>query len=263
MLAGPTTDRPSRARPVADAPVAALVAAAEDLAKGWLVELVAAGPLDAAAALPFAELAREGPALCAAVARALSDDAELARLAPGGDLAPLAARAGALAGARDAASAVAAIDALRRVLWEAALTELPRAPGTLVADLADRLAATSATVVAATLTPRHAAPAPPPTGEPAASPPGSPAPGGSAAEAPGAPGIVPDRFAAGDPRDGAATAEADRFAAGGPDDGAATAEADRFAAGGPDDGAATAEADRFAAGGPRESAAGAADEADP
>ena len=180
MLAGPTTDRPSRARPVADAPVAALVAAAEDLAKGWLLELVAAGPLDAAAALPFAELAREGPALCAAVARALRDDAELARLAPGGDLAPLAARAGALAGARDAASAVAAIDALRRVLWEAALTELPRAPGTLVADLADRLAATSATVVAATLSPRSPAPAPPPTGEPATSPPGSPAPGASA-----------------------------------------------------------------------------------
>src|SRR6059058_3091125 len=97
MPAGPT-DRLARARPVADAPVAALVAAAEDLAKGWLLELVAAGPLDAAAALPFAELAREGPALCAAVARGLRDDAELARLAPGGDLAPLAARAGALAG---------------------------------------------------------------------------------------------------------------------------------------------------------------------
>src|SRR5205809_835218 len=103
MLAGPTTDRPSRARPVADAPVAALVAAAEG-----------------------------------------------------------------------------AIGALGRGLWEAALTELPRAPGTLVADLADRLAATSATVVAATLSPRSAAPAPPPTGEPATSPPGSPAPGASA-----------------------------------------------------------------------------------
>src|SRR3989442_6170239 len=124
MLAGPI-DRPARARPVADAPVAALVAAAEDLAKGWLLELVAAGPLDAAAALPFAELAREGPALCAAVARALRDDAELARLAPGGDLAPLAARAGALAGAGDAASAVAPVHPLRRLPWGTPPAELP------------------------------------------------------------------------------------------------------------------------------------------
>ena len=280
MLAGPTTDRPSRARPVADAPVAALVAAAEDLAKGWLLELVAAGPLDAAAALPFAELAREGPALCAAVARGLRDDAELARLAPGGDLAPLAARAGALAGARDAASAVAAIDALRRVLWEAALTELPRAPGTLVADLADRLAATSATVVAATLSPRSPAPAPPPTGEPATSPPGSPAPGASAPDLAG----EPDRFAdAGGAYDGAAAAagEPDRFtdagadrppreparaagrlaAGGGAHDGAAAAagEPDRLAAADADPGELADVADRFA-GGAHDGAVGAADE---
>src|SRR5439155_764848 len=107
MLAGPTTDRPSRARPVADAPVAALVAAAEDLAKGWLLELVAAGPLDAAAALPFAELAREGPALCAAVARGLRDDAELARLAPGPDLASEPDRFADAGGAYDGAAAAA------------------------------------------------------------------------------------------------------------------------------------------------------------
>src|SRR5256885_5306784 len=131
MPAGPI-DRPARARPVADAPVAALVAAAEDLAKGWLLELVSAGPLDAAAALPFAELAREGPALCAAVARALRDDAELARLAPGGDLAPLAARAGALAGAGGAASAVAPVRAPRprpRGTAPPGVPPAPRPPG--------------------------------------------------------------------------------------------------------------------------------------
>src|SRR3954454_16483386 len=113
MPPGPT-DRASRARPVADAPVAALVAGAEDLAKAWLLELVAAGPLSDALELPLGDLAREGPALCTAVARALGDAAELARLRPDGDLPPLAGRAAALAGARDAASAAAAVEALRR-----------------------------------------------------------------------------------------------------------------------------------------------------
>src|SRR5436189_5319442 len=68
MPPGPS-DRASRARPVADAPVAALIAASEDLAKAWLLELVAAGPLSAAPSLPLESLASEGPALCAAVAR--------------------------------------------------------------------------------------------------------------------------------------------------------------------------------------------------
>src|SRR4051794_458353 len=150
MPAGPT-DRPSRARPVADAPVAALIADADELGKGWLLELVASGPLAAAQGLPLDDLIRDGPALCSAVARALGDDVELARLAPGGDLAPLAARAAALAGAHDPRAAVAAVDALRRVIWDASLAELPRAPGALVADLADRLAAVCSGVVAAAL----------------------------------------------------------------------------------------------------------------
>ena len=45
------------------------------------------------------DLARDAPALCAAVLRAVGSDAELRRLERGGDLAGLAARAGALAGA--------------------------------------------------------------------------------------------------------------------------------------------------------------------
>ena len=157
MPAGPT-DRPTRARPVADAPVTALIAGADELAKGWLLELVASGPLAAASGLPLDDLVRDGPALCAAMARALSDDAELARLAPDGDLTPLAARAAELAGAHDPRAAVAAIDALRRVLWDAALAQAPRAPGALVADLADRLAAVCSTVVAAALAPPADAP---------------------------------------------------------------------------------------------------------
>src|SRR4051812_606393 len=163
MPPGPS-DRASRARPVADAPVAALIAASEDLAKAWLLELVAAGPLSAAPSLPLESLASEGPALCAAVARALGDDVELARLRPGGDLAALAARAGAVAGARDPGATVVALETLRRVIWDAALAEVPRAPAALVADLADRLAAVCATVVNASLA------APPPADEPADEP---------------------------------------------------------------------------------------------
>jgi hypothetical protein len=81
------------ARPVADAPVAALTAAPDALARDWLVALMARAPLTAAASVPVAELAREAPALCAAMVRALASELELERLAQG-DLAALAARAG-------------------------------------------------------------------------------------------------------------------------------------------------------------------------
>src|SRR3954449_6742071 len=155
MPSGPN-DRASRARPVADAPVAALVADAEDVAKAWLLELVAAGPLAGAAALPLDAFSREAPTLCAAVARALGDDVELARLQARGDLAAVAAGVGTLAGASAPAGAVAAVEALRRAVWDAALGELGRPSGALVADLADRLAAVCALLVAAS---RGAAPA--------------------------------------------------------------------------------------------------------
>src|SRR5215210_6348152 len=106
MRAGPTDGSP-RSRPVADAPVEALVAGAEEVARAWLLELVASVPLSAMGGVRLEELSREGPELCTAVALALSDDAALAELRPGGELVGLAARAGALAGARDAVSASA------------------------------------------------------------------------------------------------------------------------------------------------------------
>ncbi len=84
-----------RPRPVADVPPAAL-ADGDAPAKGWMLALLAARPLCDAPALPTAELAAEGPALCAAILRAVGSDGAL------GDLDPLAARAGALAGAADA-----------------------------------------------------------------------------------------------------------------------------------------------------------------
>ena len=62
MLAGSPFARP--ARPVADAPLAAL-SDGEELAKAWLLLLLAQAPLAAAASVPAADLAREAPELCA------------------------------------------------------------------------------------------------------------------------------------------------------------------------------------------------------
>jgi GGDEF domain-containing protein len=136
------------ARPVADAPAAD----GDALAKAWLVALVARAPLADAAAIPVPTLAAEAPALCDALLAALRDDRALARLEPGGDLATLAGRAGTLAGAIDAAAAVAAVDVLRTVAWGT----LRRAAGAdpdprMVADLAERLAAVTAVVAAASV----------------------------------------------------------------------------------------------------------------
>ncbi|MCZ4492290.1 MAG: hypothetical protein JWP53_1221, partial [Conexibacter sp.] len=57
-------------RPVADAPAVDAVA----VAKAWLLALVADAPLQQAGAVPAAELARGGPALCGALLAALGSD---------------------------------------------------------------------------------------------------------------------------------------------------------------------------------------------
>lgn len=138
------------ARPVADAPVAALTASPDALARDWLVALLARAPLSDAASVPVAELAREAPALCGAIVRALASEPELERLAQG-DLAALAGRAGALAGAGSPAEVVEAVEVLRGVVWAAVLGELRRPDSALVADLADRLAAVTSVVTMASL----------------------------------------------------------------------------------------------------------------
>ncbi|HEY8583334.1 MAG TPA: diguanylate cyclase [Capillimicrobium sp.] len=164
--------RRARARPVADAPVAALVADADELARDWLLALMATAPLEELGRVPAGELAARGPALCRAMARALADDEALDALADD----PLAARAGRLAGADAPADAAQAVEALRGVLWTAALAALARPEPTLVAALADRLAAVAATVTAAALAaprePRAAwPPAAPAASEPEPAPP--------------------------------------------------------------------------------------------
>jgi GGDEF domain-containing protein len=122
-----------RPRPVADVPPAAL-ADGDAPAKGWLLALLAARPLRDAPALSTAALAAEGPALCAAILRAVGSDAALA------DLDALAARAGALAGADDAAGTVAAVGHLRAAVWESLVVAMAPLDASTTAALAERLA---------------------------------------------------------------------------------------------------------------------------
>lgn len=146
-----------RPRPVAGLPVPAGAA----VAKAWLLELLAHRPLDEATAVPVSRLAREAPALCDAVLAAVTLDAALARVLPGGDLAALAADAGALAGATTAADVVIGVDALRAVLHRALRTDGDAA---LAADAGDRLAYVCAQITAAALRDAPAPASAPPAG---------------------------------------------------------------------------------------------------
>jgi hypothetical protein len=148
--------RGPRARPVAELPVEILLARAQELARDWAIALIGLRPLQRIDEIPFADLAREAPALCAQAIRALESEAELermigARAAAGREGSPPARRLAPLAGARDAGAAVEAVEALRGVLWEALMDELREPSARQVADLADRLAYVCATLLDATL----------------------------------------------------------------------------------------------------------------
>jgi len=206
-LLAPTPRGP---RPVAGLPAVDTRA----IAKAWLVELVHDTSLDGAAGLPMAELAREGPGLVGALVEALSDDVALGRLAPGGNLAWLAGRAGRLAGAGDVMAAIAAIESLRRAALTGIL-EAARLDPTTIALLTDRLAhvcsfvaAAAATEMAAGATPAHAGGATPGMAAGATTAPAALAPVEQARDA----DPPPSRFTpAADPRDGRpARADEDR-----------------------------------------------------
>jgi GGDEF domain-containing protein len=153
----PFAPRRRRGRPVADAPIDALLLRTGDLAKGWLLALLEDAPLDRAPALADGGIVDEGPQLCDAVVRALGDDLALHRLEPGGSLAALAARVGELAGAgRDPAATARAVDTLGSVLWAALRRELPADDGELISDVAERLALVCAQLRVAALERRSA-----------------------------------------------------------------------------------------------------------
>jgi hypothetical protein len=154
----------TRARAVADAPAEALAARSEELAHRWTLRLLAARPLVEMAAIPLEDLARYAPAVCASLARALSSDEELAIFdidAREGEARPgaLAATAGlsALAAGWEASAAVEHVEALRGLLWQAALEELRDPTARQVADLSDRLASVCAAALAYALAGRSEA----------------------------------------------------------------------------------------------------------
>jgi hypothetical protein len=137
----PTT----RARAVAELPIEALSERGDELAKRWAVALILARPLERAAEIPLEELALDGPPLCAHALRALQSDAELGRLtgrgpATGRESSAPARRLAAVTGASDAATAVAAVESLRGVLWESLLDELREPSARELGDVGDRLA---------------------------------------------------------------------------------------------------------------------------
>ena len=146
MIGGSHPARP--ARPVAEARLAAL-GDGEALAKGWLLTLLAGAPLARAGTLPASDMVRDAPALCDAAVAALASDDALARLLPGGDLVPLAARAGEMTGADAPAGVVASLAALRASLWHAVAEELRDPEPELVAALASRLALVCDAIAAA------------------------------------------------------------------------------------------------------------------
>jgi GGDEF domain-containing protein len=149
MHSGPPRRR--RARPVGDAPIKALLDRLDDVAKGWLLALLEQAPLAQTPAILVADVARYGPALCAAVINALADDTALEGLERGGVLEPLAARTGELAGASSAEATAAAVDALHAVIWQAIRDALPRPDPDQIAELAERLGAVIDLVRAAAL----------------------------------------------------------------------------------------------------------------
>jgi GGDEF domain-containing protein len=152
---------PGRPRPVADPVVDAVAAHPDEVARRWLLALLESAPLAAATDVPVDALAKDGPAFCAAVLRAVGSDEALATLAesaasPGSELMRLS-------GASDGPSAVSAAEALRRAVREAAAAELPHSDAAVLADLGDRLAHVcaqlAATALGASTPERRAAPA--------------------------------------------------------------------------------------------------------
>lgn len=139
---------------VADLPIDALVARAEELSRGWAIALIGGRSMDRLASIPLGELSREAPALCSQMLRALQSDVELDRLtgrggSSGRERSAQALGLAAMTGAGDAEATVDAVEALRGVLWEALLEELHAPPPRMVADMADRLGCVCSRALAA------------------------------------------------------------------------------------------------------------------
>lgn len=136
----PAPPRRRPARPVADAPIDALLSRTEELAKGWLLTLLEQEPLEHASELLATDLTRDGPRICEALVRALADDRDLRQLDPGGALEALVGGVGSIAGAATPEATVRTVDALQAVIWSAVHGELRSPASDQVTELAERLA---------------------------------------------------------------------------------------------------------------------------
>jgi GGDEF domain-containing protein len=135
-------DAPHRrpGRPVADAPIERLVAHPEEVARSWMLALLAQVELHEAPSVLTEPFTRDGPRVCDAALRALAEDSDLRRLWRDGALWPLVSRVGEMTGSASAAHVLRAVDVLHDVLWTALRGELRgTADPDLVADLAARL----------------------------------------------------------------------------------------------------------------------------
>jgi GGDEF domain-containing protein len=112
----------------------------DELAKGWLLELLERRPLARAESLHVGRLAVHGPPLCAAIVRALGGDGELKALMPGGELAPVLLELGALVDANGPFELSAALELLRGVLSSSLRDCLDRPEPELVWAVSERLA---------------------------------------------------------------------------------------------------------------------------
>jgi hypothetical protein len=158
MSGDPHLRRAHRAGPVAGLPIESLLARAQELARRWAIALVVERPLEGLADVPLEDLARDAPALCEQLVRALESDTELERLtgvavAGGLDDSAAARRLAPMTGAPDAASLVQIVETLRGVLWDTLLEELrwpmfEQASARRIADLSDRLAYVCASALA-------------------------------------------------------------------------------------------------------------------
>ena len=116
----PGAPRRRPARPVPEAPIEALAADAERLAKGWLLAVIEQQPLSEAAGILAGEWAAEGPRVCEAVVRALGSDEALERLRSRRFAAP------------------GELDPLRGVVWSALRAAWAEAEPDQVWDLGER-----------------------------------------------------------------------------------------------------------------------------
>jgi GGDEF domain-containing protein len=89
--------------------------AGAEIAKRFLVALLAARPLAQSAELPLGEIARRGPQIADSLLRAIEDDRELRNLLS--DSPSVACELASLSLAEDPAAVVAAAEAMRAALW--------------------------------------------------------------------------------------------------------------------------------------------------